>query len=123
MKTCARCKQNLPNTEFYSNGRGQLKSYCKSCASTRNTTAAAGITPQEYDLFLRFQHGKCAICGCIETGSSRTVRMSIDHDHTTGVVRGLLCHGCNSGIGLFKENIEVMKKAISYLENGGIDLK
>ena len=51
----------------------------------------------------------CVICGS-------THRLHIDHCHTTGNFRALLCSNCNTGIGMFKENIEIMNKAINYLK-------
>jgi len=46
---------------------------------------------------------------------SKKVRLKIDHDHRTGQVRGLLCHTCNAGLGMFKDNIELLHRAIMYL--------
>jgi hypothetical protein len=45
-------------------------------------------------------------------------RLGIDHDHTTGQVRGLLCDNCNPALGSFKDNIETLQKAIDYLKEG-----
>jgi len=60
------------------------------------------------------QDGKCAICGEI----SKSERgLHVDHCHTTGMVRGLLCHGCNTGIGALKEDAEILSKAIDYLRS------
>lgn len=64
----------------------------------------------------------CSICGAAESGvvskaTGRNHRMHIDHDHDSGRVRGLLCNGCNCGIGYFKHDIKRMKKAIAYLES------
>ena len=48
---------------------------------------------------------------------SNNKSLHIDHCHDSGKVRGLLCHGCNTAIGLFKENIDTMLKAIKYLKD------
>lgn len=74
-----------------------------------------GITPDEYREIHEKQGGKCAICGS-EIGDVMGNRLYIDHNHKTGKVRGLLCSDCNFGIGKFKDNIELMQKAIQYLE-------
>lgn len=59
------------------------------------------------------QNGKCAICG----EEPKTVRgLHVDHCHKTGAVRGLLCHGCNTGIGALRDDPIVIKKALSYLK-------
>ena len=74
-----------------------------------------GITPKEYDGLLKDQGGKCAICGAIDSDSTGR-RLAVDHDHVTGKVRGLLCHNCNVGIGNFKDDPNLLRKAIKYLE-------
>lgn len=73
-----------------------------------------GITVEEADALLEKQGGKCAICSVTE-GDSRGFRMHIDHDHATGVVRGILCNLCNSGLGQFRDNPDLLTKAIAYL--------
>jgi hypothetical protein len=75
-----------------------------------------GITPEEYDELLVSQNGVCAICG-EECSTGR--RLSVDHDHETGRVRGLLCSKCNYGIGHLK-TVENLERAIDYLENKSI---
>lgn len=70
-----------------------------------------GITVSDYDRMFVEQHGVCAICEQPEL----TRRLSVDHNHATGKVRGLLCHRCNVAIGLFKENVDVLSSAIGYL--------
>ncbi|MFB7867311.1 endonuclease VII domain-containing protein [Streptomyces sp. NPDC056069] len=74
-----------------------------------------GITLEEADALLADQNGKCAICGAAE-GDSRGFRMHIDHDHSTGAVRGVLCNLCNAGLGNFRDKPELLLKAITYLE-------
>lgn len=70
-----------------------------------------GITIEDYDLLLKKQNGKCAICGTTEPGN-RSNNFSVDHDHITGKIRGLLCNDCNRGLGLLKDNAG---KAAKYL--------
>lgn len=62
--------------------------------------------------------GNCSICGSSETvtRSGRVRRPSIDHCHRTGVIRGLLCSGCNSGLGLFDDDPARLRAAAEYLE-------
>lgn len=68
-----------------------------------------------YDGMLTAQGGKCAICGSSEA-RSRSDKFHIDHCHKTGVVRGLLCGPCNTGIGKLNDDPELLKIAIKYLE-------
>jgi len=65
----------------------------------------------EYNKMFEKQKHLCAICG--ERELKRL--LSIDHDHKTNKVRGLLCGKCNQGLGLFRDNVELLKKAIKYL--------
>jgi hypothetical protein len=66
---------------------------------------------------LRKQNWRCMICSKEQPkkAQSKKVRLKIDHDHRTGQVRGLLCHTCNAGLGMFKDNIELLHRAIMYL--------
>lgn len=61
------------------------------------------------------QNGRCAICNREPFG--RWTTFYIDHDHTTGKVRGLLCQKCNAGIGLLMDSIPILFLAIRYLTN------
>ena len=76
-----------------------------------------GITLEMYNKMLVDQNFCCAICG--KHNSNFKKQLSVDHDHETGAVRGLLCHHCNTGIGMFKDNTEILKKATNYLEKNG----
>lgn len=73
-----------------------------------------GITWDDYLVIMEKQNGECAICGknCKENGRL----LCVDHDHRTGVIRGLLCTKCNSGLGFLKDDIGILQRAISYLE-------
>jgi hypothetical protein len=74
-----------------------------------------GITVDDWYRMLEQQRNRCAICGKPETHPKRTY-LSIDHDHLTGKVRGLLCYYCNTGLGNFKDDILSLESAISYLQ-------
>tara|TARA_R110000803_G_scaffold79057_1_gene144446 strand:+ start:11752 stop:12318 length:567 start_codon:yes stop_codon:yes gene_type:complete len=77
-----------------------------------------GISIDDYDLMYKAQKGLCAICKQVETttrsNGARYV-LSVDHCHTTGLVRALLCTHCNTALGGFKENIKTLKSAIKYI--------
>lgn len=74
-----------------------------------------GLLQKDYDGLLQKQDEKCAIC----KKDFETKTPHVDHCHTTGVVRGLLCHNCNTAIGLVKDNVEVLYSAIEYLGKTG----
>lgn len=86
-----------------------------------------GILPEVYDELFKKQSGRCAICGTTkpDTLSSGKKYLSLDHDHRccSGIkscgkcIRGLLCGNCNRGLGQFKDNVLIMKKACNYLLN------
>lgn len=75
-----------------------------------------GIGIDEYNKMLKKQNNSCAICKSTTTQDRRTNNFPVDHCHKTGKVRGLLCNHCNRALGMFKDNIESLKSAISYLE-------
>lgn len=77
--------------------------------------ATYGITIEEFEQMVELQAGKCAICGGplimgVKQGAS------VDHCHTTGEIRGVLCGPCNTGLGLFKEDANILQAAVKYLK-------
>lgn len=78
-----------------------------------------GLTIEDYNLLLSDQKGKCYICGNEETSydakTKKVKSLSIDHNHKTGKVRGLLCSRCNALIGYAKEDIKILESAIKYI--------
>jgi predicted nucleic acid-binding Zn ribbon protein len=77
-------------------------------------TRAYGITAEWYAETLITQGNACAICRDTEPGGKGG--WHVDHDHATGKVRGLLCHGCNIALGYLKDDITRLRAAIAYLE-------
>ena len=79
-----------------------------------------GLTIEQFDEMNADQNGKCAICGGVDTrGPSH--KLSIDHCHTTGNIRGLLCNNCNRGLGLLGDTKEALEKALFYLTKNNHD--
>jgi len=72
-----------------------------------------GLSEQKYQEMLSSSGGLCAIC------KKPYGRPNIDHDHETGLVRDILCRSCNSGLGNFNDNVDVMRMAIAYLQRHG----
>lgn len=87
----------------------------------RNTLRKYSITPEQFDDLLAAQRGRCAICK-----TSQTV-FHVDHDHACcpgkrscgKCIRGLLCSGCNTGLGSFAESADTLDEAATYLRQGG----
>lgn len=78
-----------------------------------------GLTLEEFDVLSYLQNHVCAICQKAETtydAKTKLVKnLTVDHDHVTGKIRGLLCNKCNFGIGYFDDNIDYIASAITYL--------
>lgn len=123
-KTCTKCKVSKSViANFYTRptckGR-RPHSWCKSCArkvsggkSTPKSKLKAllrkhNLTEEKYNAMLKAQNGKCKLCFSSQV-------LSIDHCHKSNVVRGILCRKCNMALGLLKDNIEVLTRAIQYL--------
>ena len=77
-----------------------------------------GISIEQYEEMLHAQGGVCKICGETERrvdGVGRYTNLCVDHCHSTGRIRGLLCTRCNRGIGLFGDKLEIVEMAATYL--------
>ena len=93
------------------------KAYCeknKERKKANQLKRSFGIGLHEYNLMLTEQKGKCACCGIHQ--NELTMSFAVDHDHDTGLIRGLLCGNCNTAIGKLGDNIEGLMKALNYLE-------
>lgn len=138
-KKCRTCGEYKPRSDFsrHANAKGGVQSDCKACAvvlqrerSQRQPAKTAqirrnsklkfayGITIKDYNAMLIVQGGKCAICGTTEPGGRIGLCgpvFHVDHCHTNGTIRGLLCNSCNLGLGNFKDSVINLAKAIAYL--------
>ena len=144
MKTCYRCKESKPYSDFYKakERKDGHRPSCKKCCTVQhlesyhrnknggwsdkaiedtrknNIRKRYGITPEQYDQLASAQGDRCALCYTNNPGRNLKY-WNVDHCHKSTVVRGLLCHQCNVGLGAFKDNIEVMERAIAYLRAHG----
>jgi hypothetical protein len=75
-----------------------------------------GIARQDYENLLEKQGDSCAICKTTNVGRKGHTHFHVDHDHLTGKVRGLLCDLCNRGLGYFKDDAYMLRKAAKYLD-------
>lgn len=138
MKICTKCKTEKHLSEFSKrkDGASGVRSHCKVCTrkahletyhnkggkelqakrSFKNNLKKYGLTPEQYNVMITIQEGKCKICKSSESHRTDTkYNLFVDHCHTTGKVRGLLCHHCNAGLGHFKDSIEFLEQAKEYL--------
>jgi hypothetical protein len=141
-KRCTRCKEIKPVSLFRSRGgrlAHLLTSHCKECLrqnsilwaqknphickeyNKRNTwslkkrCARRGITPELLMLFLEEQDGKCPLCA-VAIG---IMGSAIDHNHSTGEFRGLLCSQCNRALGMFLDSEVILRRAAEYVKDKG----
>ena len=104
---------------------GILPKFCAECRyvykQRRIVLRKYGLSSEEYDALAELQSGVCGICyGEADNGASRNRGfLSIDHDHKTGLVRGLLCSNCNLALGLLKERQDTILRAANWIAEGG----
>ena len=77
------------------------------------------ISLTDYKTMYDTQEGLCAICRTegFTMANHHKMKLAVDHCHTTGKVRGLLCHNCNRALGLFKDNPEAIERAMKYVSS------
>ena len=114
-RKCSTCKEQK-DLECFSREAGRSLGHtytCKTCSkrnARRHILRMYGLTEETYQTLLTKQDNKCAVC--LEQFKNNP---HIDHNHSSGQVRGLLCTNCNRGIGLLKDNPETLQRAATYL--------
>jgi hypothetical protein len=139
VKRCCTCHEWLPLDRYNKriNCWDGLQSICISCRSEthkklkevdytmgrkQHLKRKFNMTEEDYLQKYLDQGGVCAICGGPPNGVTKFYmgnNFSIDHDHKTGEVRGLVCQSCNHGLGCFKDSPVLLQKAIDYLVSWG----
>ena len=132
-KICNTCKKEKSLKEFYTHNTGAKgkSPYCKECWKLQNKQyrsrpeytekrrwykikATYGLSQTEWQYRFNEQNGCCAICGRHQSELSKV--LCVDHDHNTRKVRGLLCNNCNRVLGLLHDDVELLQKALEYLQ-------
>ena len=125
MKTCTICGIQKPTTEYHKHKRGAMgvHAWCKPCANERRRQRKAtpeqrtkwdlqtryGLSVEQWNVMLASQKGVCAIC------HGKMSRPVVDHNHSTGDVRAILCHPCNIKLHAVEDSV-FLQKALAYLE-------
>jgi hypothetical protein len=97
------------SNKYYKNNKNKALK----CTKNWNLKKKYGITIEQYNQLHTKQGGLCAICQQPQSKYKRNFH--VDHDHSNGKVRGLLCVKCNYGIGCFNENLELFDKVKDYI--------
>jgi len=137
LKECPTCKERKPPSGFHKNRTKPdgLDNECRRCKHIRESSKEArdakrerdlmrlyGLTLADYEALAEMQGHVCAICGEPEKATNRfgeLLPLSVDHDHDTGEVRGLLCSRCNKGIGALGDDVMGVLTAAIYLAGRG----
>lgn len=113
-KLCSTCKEVKSIIDFKSRNKYKKFPSCNDCHRKKIKTKQYNISVELYEKMLLEQNNLCKIC---KKPSKSGIQLAIDHDHTTGKVRGLLCTNCNIGLGFFKDNILILEETIRYLKS------
>jgi hypothetical protein len=119
-RVCSACDTPKLFVEFPTSKTGYAgySSRCREC--TRAASRASrlsnmyGLSEADYQRMFEAQGGRCYVCG----NRPRKTRLAVDHDHETGLIRGLLCpvSRCNDVLGIYRDNVEVFRRFVAYLE-------
>lgn len=128
MRTCKECGEEKELSAFPQNRPGSFRNTCKSCYADKsrkwrednpdymwayNLWRNYQVTVGDYMKMWEQQGYRCCICEYDYDKED----LCVDHDHETGLVRGLLCSNCNIGLGMFEDNPQILRAAADYLEN------
>jgi len=119
-QTCCGCNTFRSLSCFHGSiEKNTLSSRCRDCISANFLRYRYNISLSEFIELRESQKDACKICGCrleiSKNSSLRSKKVAVDHCHRTGLVRGLLCFACNTGLGHFRDDLTLLKSAITYL--------
>lgn len=117
-KICAGCNVKKDASEFHPSKSSKvgLRSRCKLCQRMDNLYNKYGLSREEFDALLVRQSNKCGICQ-VSLCDKNARQVHVDHDHRDGRIRGILCYSCNYGLGLFKDEPDMLLRAVAYLND------
>lgn len=120
LKKCSCCKKEKAIASFHVSVNGDRNGRCKDCVSGAFLRYRYKISESQFWELYNKQKSKCAICSCfLELKKGTTLRpksIVVDHCHASNLVRGILCSNCNTGLGMFKDNVESLLAAVEYLQ-------
>ena len=108
-----KCKKCNSETDDYRVKRRVCRSCEREAARANTYKYIRGITHEERDEMLEKQGGKCAACGAFESGSTKG--WHVDHRHSDGKIRAVLCATCNIALGQVNDSVERLENLIEYL--------
>ena len=114
MRQCSCCKKNKPDKDFYKGNPYHCKKCNISYVNRSRIKRDYGLSPTEYAALFVKGNNRCEICGD-EFNNSAKHKLSIDHCHATGEIRGILCGNCNRAIGMVADNPTLLRRAAEYL--------
>lgn len=110
---CRECRRNIAKKVYWSDPESKLAYRRGHINRVTMLKHRYNLSLADWNELLNKQHGACGICKEIP---SNPEDLKVDHDHETGKIRGLLCNGCNIGLGSFKDNPNSLKNAITYIQ-------
>ncbi len=110
---CSECRRSRERQRWHDNKNPRKLLEKREYERGRNLRKY-GITFAQALAMYEFQDNKCAIC--LRDVQPLTRDFAVDHNHTTGLVRGILCTRCNTGLGMFRENPFSLGRAMEYLK-------
>ena len=122
MKTCTRCLQDLSDDHFHKrtlrSGKTGLQPKCKKCSAEirKKYYKPHEFMRRKFKLSTEQYADLMAVEACQVCGQDFGDKKCIDHCHATEKIRGVLCHKCNTALGLVGDNVQVLSKLIRYLE-------
>jgi hypothetical protein len=109
---CKPCRVKVNSENFKKLGMPR----CKTTQKDYKLRTKYNITLSDFHKQMEFQSNVCAICKCEFQNERKT---HVDHCHTTGEIRGILCSHCNHALGMFKDDINIIQTALDYIKNKG----
>lgn len=111
-RTCGQLKEITAFTKSKRSRYGRAFT-CKQCRADQERIRKYGITKEEYAEWMK--RDRCDICGIHSTQHNGKGRLHLDHDHATGIVRGVLCNSCNAVLGHANDSLEILSRCADYL--------
>lgn len=117
IRYCRVCRKDKEEKGFAPSEANGSYGKCKDCTKAFKLKKRYGITQEQYDQMSSSQNDTCAICP--KSKIHKNKKLSVDHNHKTGKIRGLLCDNCNRALGFLEADngVSLFEKAIDYIKS------